>query len=223
MNNQLYKDIIKHRFCKGENDMANYYRVAYTESDEVLKKICELFDVDSSDITIKVVVAILGPLVFWFMYDYGNPGGGTTGGMILFILKFIALWALAFAAAVVLNRTIWRKALEATAAGQADEQFKKRCKLYGGPVKAEIRFYDDHFESIVGEKTKAYTYDKVTKILQTKEAFGVAVKDDMGAMGNARSMYGFPKEALEGGDVDGLAEFLLARCSNMRRKKVKKF
>ena len=56
MNNQLYKDIIRHRFCKGENDMANYYRVAYKESKNTLKQICELFRVDSSDITIKFIV-----------------------------------------------------------------------------------------------------------------------------------------------------------------------
>ena len=33
--------------------MANYYRVAYKESQNTLKQICELFRVDSSDITIK--------------------------------------------------------------------------------------------------------------------------------------------------------------------------
>ena len=60
MNNQLYKDIIRHIFCKGENDMANYYRVAYKESQNTLKQICELFRVDSSDITIKFVVAVMG-------------------------------------------------------------------------------------------------------------------------------------------------------------------
>ena len=68
MNNQLYKDIIRHRFCKGENDMANYYRVAYKESKNTLKQICELFRVDSSDITIKFIVTVMGPLVFYFMY-----------------------------------------------------------------------------------------------------------------------------------------------------------
>ena len=62
MNNQLYKDIIRHRFCKGENDMANYYRVAYKESKNTLKQICELFRVDSSDITIKFIVTVMGRL-----------------------------------------------------------------------------------------------------------------------------------------------------------------
>lgn len=89
MNNQLYKDIIKHRFCKGENDMANYYRVAYKESKNTLKQICELFRVDSSDITIKFIVTVMGPLVFYFICKYGNPGGGTPGGMTFLSLSLL--------------------------------------------------------------------------------------------------------------------------------------
>ena len=45
--------------------MANYYRVAYKESKNTLKQICELFRVDSSDITIKFIVTVMGPLVFY--------------------------------------------------------------------------------------------------------------------------------------------------------------
>ena len=62
--------------------MANYYRVAYKESQNTLKQICELFRVDSSDITIKFVMTVMGPLVFYFMWEYGNPGGGTPGGSL---------------------------------------------------------------------------------------------------------------------------------------------
>ena len=168
MNNQLYKDIIRHRFCKGENDMANYYRVAYKESKNTLKQICELFRVDSSDITIKFIVTVMGPLVFYFMCKYGNPGGGTPGGMTFFVIKYIVVWALA-------------------------------------------------------KKTRSFSYKDVTKILETKEAFGVVVKADPETVGSARAMIGFPKTALEGNNTDELAEFLLERCGNMKRKKVKKF
>ena len=59
--------------------MANYYRVAYKESQNTLKQICELFRVDSSDITIKFVVTVMGPLVFYYMWKYGSHGGNTPG------------------------------------------------------------------------------------------------------------------------------------------------
>ena len=203
--------------------MANYYRVAYKESQNTLRQICELFQVDSSDITIKFVMTVLGPLVLYFMCSYGNPGGGTTGGMVLFLVKFIIIWILAFVLAVVLNRTIWRKALNATATGQAEEQFERRCKLNGGPVSSEIRFTNDQFESITEKKTRSFSYEQVTKILETKEALGVVIKSDMETKGSARAMIGFPKDALEGGQVEELKNFLLERCTNMRRKTVKKF
>ena len=223
MNNQLYKDIKRHRFCIGENDMANYYRVAYKESKNTLKQICELFRVDSSDITIKFIVTVMGPLVFYFMCKYGNPGGGTPGGMTFFVIKYIVVWALAFVAAVILNRTIWRKVLSTTAVGDAEEQFDRRCRLNGGPVSSEIHFFDDHFDSVTAKKTRSFSYKDVTKILETKEAFGVVVKADPETVGSARAMIGFPKTALEGNNTDELAEFLLERCRNMKRKKVKKF
>ena len=186
--------------------MANYYRVAYKESQNTLKQICELFRVDSSDITIKFVMTVMGPLVFYFMWEYGNPGGGTPGGMTFFVIKYIVVWALAFVAAVILNRTIWRKVLSTTAVGDAEDQFDRRCRLNGGPVSSE----------------RSFSYKDVTKILETKEAFGVVVKADPETVGSARAMIGFPKTALEGNNTDELAEFLLERCRNMKRKKVKK-
>ena len=158
--------------------MANYYRVAYKESKNTLKQICELFRVDSSDITIKFIVTVMGPLVFYFMCKYGNPGGGTPGGMTFFVIKYIVVWALAFVAAVILNRTIWRKVLSTTAVGDAEEQFDRRCRLNGGPVSSEIHFFDDHFDSVTAKKTRSFSYKDVTKILETKEAFGVVVKAD---------------------------------------------
>ena len=139
--------------------------------------------------------------------------------MTFFVIKYIVVWALAFVAAVILNRTIWRKVLSTTAVGDAEDQFDRRCRLNGGPVSSEIHFFDDHFDSVTAKKTRSFSYKDVTKILETKEAFGVVVKADPETVGSARAMIGFPKTALEGNNTDELAEFLLERCRNMKRKK----
>ena len=86
------------------------------------------------------------------------------------IIKFIACWALAFVAAILVNRTIWRKILATTAVGDAEDQFDRRCKLNRGPVSSEIHFFDDHFDSVTAKKTRSFSYEDVTKILETKEA-----------------------------------------------------
>ena len=69
--------------------------------------------------------------------------------------------------------------------------------------------FDDHFDSVTAKKTRSFSYKDVTKILETKEAFGVVVKADPETVGSARAMIGFPKTALEGNNTDELAEFLL--------------
>ena len=168
--------------------MANYYRVAYKESKNTLKQICELFRVDSSDITIKFIVTVMGPLVFYFMCKYGNPGGGTPGGMTFFVIKYIVVWALAFVAAVILNRTIWRKVLSTTAVGDAEEQFDRRCRLNGGTVSSEFHFFEDHFDRVTAKKTIPWSYKDVTKDLEKKEEFGIVVEAATWSAGSARAM-----------------------------------
>lgn len=203
--------------------MTGRYCVKYKESQDTLKKICELFRLDESDITLKFVVLFLGVLVFYFMQQYSNPGGGTTNGMIIFVVKYLVCWIAAFFVAILFNRTIWRKALDATATGDAEDQFMKRFKMNGGTVNTELDFYEDHFDSVMEKKTRSFQYSQVVKLLESKEAFAVVVKTDPDGIGSPRAMCGFPKESLEQGDIEELKAFLLERCTKMKRKRVKKF
>ena len=118
--------------------MANYYRVAYKESQNTLKQICELFRVDSSDITIKFVVTVMGPLVFYYMWKYGSHGGNTPGGMTFFIIKFIAGWALAFGCCDTGEQNDLEKGTGNNGSRRCERSVDRRCKLNGGPVSSEI-------------------------------------------------------------------------------------
>ena len=53
--------------------------------------------------------------------------------------------------------------------------------------------FDDHFDSVTAKKTRSFSYQDVTKILETKEAFGVVVKADPETVGSARAMIGFQR------------------------------
>ncbi len=71
--------------------MANYYRAAYKKSKNTLKQICELFRVDSSDITIKfIVICCLDCLFFILLCKFGNPGGDTPNDF--FCHQYIVVW-----------------------------------------------------------------------------------------------------------------------------------
>lgn len=199
--------------------MARHYCVKYKETQNTLKKICELFRVDESDITIKFAVILLGILVFVLFPKQGLEGTK----MLLFILKFVVGWIVVFFCAILFNRTIWRKALDATAVGDAEDQYRKRYKMNGGTVYTELDFYEDHFDSVMEKKTRSFQYTQVVKLLESEEAFAVVIKVEPDGVGSPRSMCGFPKDALEQGNIEDLKAFLLERCTNMKRKKVKKF
>lgn len=197
-----------------DRSMAYSYRVKYEETKETLEPVCELFDVDNSEITMKFVAAGLGVVVLVFMFIYGNPGGGTLPGILLFMIKFLAGWAALAIAAMIINKTVWRKAVRATAAGDAEEIYKFRREKDGKNITSQIDFYEDRFESVTKIKTRAFDYERAIKLLESERALGIVIKTEK----NIRAVIGFPKEALVEGDIEELKSFLLARCPNVKNK-----
>ena len=194
--------------------MAYNYRVKYEETKKTLEPICALFDVDNSEITMKFVAAALGAVVLVFMFIYGNPGGGTVQGILLFLIKFLAAWAALAVAAIIINKTVWRKAVLATAAGDAEELSKYRREKDGKNITSQIDFYEDSFESVTKIKTRAFEYGRVIKLLESEQAFGIVIKTDK----NIRAVIGFPKDALLEADIEEFKSFLLGRCPQVKNK-----
>lgn len=194
--------------------MAYNYRVKYEETIDTLEPVCELFDVDNSEITMRFVTAVLGIIVLIFMFIYGNPGGGTPAGMVFFFMKFLAAWAVLAIAAMIVNKTVWRKAVRATAAGDAEEMYRRRREKSGKNITSQIDFYEDRFESVTKRKTRAFEYGQVIKLVESDRALGLVIKTEK----NIRAVIGFPKEALMNGDVEGLKSFLLGRCPKAKNK-----
>ncbi|MCI8322024.1 MAG: YcxB family protein [Dorea sp.] len=194
--------------------MAYNYRVKYEETKKTLEPICALFDVDNSEITMKFVAAALGAVVLVFMFIYGNPGGGTVQGILLFLIKFLAAWAALAVAAIIINKTVWRKAVLATAAGDAEELSKYRREKDGKNITSQIDFYEDRFESVTKIKTRAFEYGRVIKLLESEQAFGIVIKTDK----NIRAVIGFPKDALLEADIEEFKSFLLGRCPQVKNK-----
>lgn len=200
--------------------MEKKYRVSYTESEKILTTICEVYDIDNSDIMLKFVAAVLGVLVLIMMFIYGNPGGGTTSGIAMFLIKYIASFIAIFIAAMIFNRKIWRGAVKASALAGGQENFAERMKKRKNPLKVKMDFYDDHFTNITPNKQKEYPYELVTKLIETEDGFGIKYKTDASQTFVPNGMMGFPKNTLEDADFDEFKNFLLERCPNV--KKIKK-
>ena len=198
--------------------MAYNYRVVYKETEEALETVCELYDADNSEMTMKVIAAGAGILVLALTFFYGDPGGGTLPGLLFFLVKYLISWAALTAAAMFLNRTVWRKAVRATAAGDAQEMYRYRKAKNGEAVVSQIDFYEDRFESVTKLKKRAFEYDQVLRLLETERGFGLVIKRDKDTMGSPRAMIGFPKEALVDADMGELKEFLMKRCQRVGEK-----
>lgn len=198
--------------------MAYNYRVVYKETEEALETVCELYDADNSELTMKVIAAGAGILVLALTFFYGDPGGGTLPGLLFFLVKYLISWAALTAAAMFLNRTVWRKAVRATAAGDAQEMYRYRKAKNGEAVVSQIDFYEDRFESVTKLKKRAFEYDQVLRLLETERGFGLVIKRDKDTMGSPRAMIGFPKEALVDADMGELKEFLMKRCQRVGGK-----
>ena len=192
--------------------MAYNYRVVYEETIETLETVCELYDVDSSDLTMKFIAAGLGILVLVFIFIYGDPGGGTVPGLLFFLVKYLLGWAALSAAAMLVNRTVWRKAVRATAAGDAQEMYQHRKAKSGKAIIAQIDFYEDRFESVTKIKKKAFEYGQVVRLLESQRGLGMVVKKDLDMPGSPRAMIGFPKDALLDAQIEDLKGFLLEKC-----------
>lgn len=202
--------------------MERHYQAEYRETRETLTAVCELYELDNSDLTLKVAAGILGPIVLVLMLIYGDPGDGTPTGMAVFLFKFLAAWAAAFVAAMVLNRTIWGKAVRASAAGTAEKLYEKRRRAYRGAVTSRLDFYEDHFDSVTPTKNRSFSYRYVVKFIETKQAFGLVVRSGDYRFGGPKELFGFPKEALLGGELEEFQTFLLKRCPDARGR-IKKF
>lgn len=199
--------------------MEQHYQVEYKETIETLTSVCELYELDNSDLMLKFVAAVLGPIVFVFMFIYGSPGDGTPEGAAVFLFKFLAVWAAAFAAAMVINRTIWGKAVRAAAAGNAEGLYEKRRTAYKKEAVSRMDFYGEHFDSVTPSKKKSFSYEYVVKFIETKQAFGLVVRSEEYRFGGPKELFGFPKEALPGGEFEEFKKFLLGRCPKARVKK----
>lgn len=197
--------------------MACNFRVSYEETEDNLTDVCELFNADNSDLMMKFVSIVLGIIVFIFIMIYGNPGGGTTKGLVFFVIKYIVIWAVVTILMLIINRTLWRKVIKTTSIGDAELLLANRKKS-GKGVKSEIEFCEDHFVSVMEIKRREFPYNQVVRLVETKKAFGMVIKQNGSFFQSTRAMVGFPKESLVDGNLDEFRQYMLKKCQKTKNK-----
>lgn len=198
--------------------METKFEIKYKETQEVLTKICGVYDMDKTYINIRLFLMILVPFVAALMMVYGNPGGGTPSGLAVFLLKVLVVWIAVYFLSGILAKTIGKKVANLSAAGDGEEMYNRRKKMRkGADFTVRMCFEEECFRNITKTLEKTYYYKDVTRLLETDDAMAIVVRQPSGEKG----LYGFPKDAFVEGDADALRSFLEAKCQGAKKGFIK--
>ena len=195
------------------------FEVKYKETQDVLTKICKVYELDKTFINFRLFAMIAVPFVAGLMLAYGNPTGGTTSGTIRFLAMVIVAWVIAYFASGILAKTLGKKTADLSASGDGEEMFQRRSKQRKGEAfNVRMCFGEDSFDNITKNLTKTYYYRDVTRLLESDDAMAIVVRQPSGEKG----LYGFPKEALVEGEVEVLKSFLTEKCKGAKKGFIKR-
>lgn len=195
--------------------MSPKYTAKYEETKEALIAFCEIFHQERCEMTCLIGVGIFCPIILIMMFLTGNPGGGTVGGTLFFLFKFLCVWIAAFFAADILARTLLRRMMFTSAVGDAEELYRIRIKKRSKPLVVNVEFYEDKIVNDTGTKQSVFYYEKVKKLLESEKAVGFLVKDGPGP----KTFFAVPKNALEEGKLEELKTYLLEKCTHIKKFK----
>lgn len=195
------------------------FEIKYKETQDVLEKICMTYNADKVSINCRMFALIVVPFIVGLMFVYGNPGGGTTSGIVFFLIKALVSWVAVVFAGGIIGKTFGKKIAELSSAGDGEEMFEKRTKRRKGEVlEVCVRFGENSFKNITKTLTKEYLYVNVTRLIETDDAMALVVlRPETGEKG----LYGFPKDSFTIGDADDLRAFLEEKCKGAKKGFIK--
>lgn len=191
------------------------FTAKYEENKQVLIDFCEIFHQEKCEMTTLISVGVGGTALLVIMLLYANPGGGTTAGLVWFLIKYVCVWAATFFAADIVARTFFRKLMMSMALGDAEELYRVRIRRRTKPLIVNVGFYDDRIVNDTGTNEAVFMYSKIKKLLETDKAIGFLAKNGPGP----KNFFGVPKNALKDGDVEELKAFLLEKCVQVKKFK----
>lgn len=191
------------------------FTAKYEETKQVLIDLCEIFHQEKCEMTTLISVGIGGIALLVIEFLYANPGGGTTAGLIWFLVKYICVWIAVFFAADIVARTFFRRLMMSMAVGDGEELYRVRVLRREKPLVVRVEFYDDRIVNDTGTNQTVFVYSKIKKILETDKAIGFLGKNGPGP----KKFFGVPKNVLKDDEIKELEAFLLEKCTQVKKIK----
>lgn len=189
--------------------MEAQYKMKYTETEEVVIETCKLYNIYKLAKSTRIMVAAVGAFVLCFVIHYSKPFGGSPTDSLLFVVKALIWWALAFVAGEIFSKTLGRRFELLSAIGDGQELHEQKAKRLGGDVKVRVEFFDDYFVNYANDQKQEFPYVDVLKLLESQTTLGLIVHQNDGR----KSLFGFPKSGLQKTDTEELKSFLEKKCT----------
>lgn len=186
--------------------MKKKYHLEYEETEETFADMYEIFYNDRSYYFYKLIITIVGLLALFIQISIDHSRLS-----VMYITKFVLLWALAYVAGHYLVKNVLTKINAKKAVKTGADKYRARKEKCGDDLKIEMDFYEDKFTVTFHEKIEEYSYKEITRMRTNDKFYGLVVG---GVYGN-KAMVGFPASALGAIDKDAFCSYMEEKSTNV--------
>ena len=188
--------------------MISNYRVKYSETEDVLKDGCRVNAAEKVAWNHRLTVAAVGLVSIVVIMT-------KLEGAVSKLPMYLLMWALAFAGAEILAKTLGLKSALTSADIEGADAYKQRIRKWGKPLEVKVEFYDTYFTTWVkGLKMKKIEFAWVSRILESNHSIAIMAQTPGETH---KRIYAFPKDGLEDADMDEFKAFLIEKCVNVKK------
>ena len=188
--------------------MISNYRVKYSETEDVLKDVCRVNAAEKVAWNHRLTVAAVGLVSIVVIMT-------KLEGAVSKLPMYLLMWALAFAGAEILAKTLGLKSALTSADIEGADAYKQRIRKWGKPLEVKVEFYDTYFTTWVkGLKMKKIEFAWVSRILESNHSIAIMAQTPGETH---KRIYAFPKDGLEDADMDEFKAFLIEKCVNVKK------
>ena len=187
--------------------MRKKYHLEYEEDEQVFTDMYLMYYNNRSSYVYKMIVTFGGILALFIQFFASRTFD------IIFIAKFVVLWALAFVAGYLLEKHVIRKTNVRSARQMGQKNYKLRVEKRGTELLVSLDFYEDKFTVVFQDQKEEYSYKEVSRMFESERFFGLVV----GGVYGQKAMIGFPASCLEGTDKEAFRVYLAEKCTNVAR------
>lgn len=190
------------------------FRLKYKETEKQMTDTFKLFLLYKNYNSYKSYVAFLGVFIYIFIMYIMKPRINL--GLLYFTLQFLSFWLAAFVVGDIYAKTSGRKKALKDAEMYGYDQYHRRLENRREELEIEVEFFDDKFTFTVKENVTDYNYNDVSRILETKDVYGIMIGHKL----TNNQILAIPKSSMKKEKREKFIDFLMEKTTNRKKKNI---